>query len=224
MKTFKLTTIPVLTLLIALVMNSCGTTNFKGYYPDNTITGKGMGYEKTNTVAATETETEAVNESLDNAMEVSAEEVVAVNVPVLNTTKGEKIEKLAMKLIEKRGLMTNVPAITGNTIEGRKLTLTQRLQAKMMNKAIKKRFGDNFAMSTADIFAIVSISSGGLAILTFYGAFFFGLVAIVFGALALARGTSRRGLAIGGIILGAFALLLWLLLLGFVFSAGWFVA
>lgn len=222
MKNFKLTTIPVLALLIAMVMNSCGTTNFKGYYPDNNITGKGMGYENTNTVAVTE-ETEDATVALDEAVANSTEEVVAVNEPVYNMTKGEKIEKIAMKLLEKRGLMANVPAINGKFADGRKLTLTQRLQSKMMNKIAKKRF-ENIAMSTADIFAIVSISSGGLAILTFYGAFLFGLVAIVFGALALARGTSRRGLAIGGIVMGAFALLLWLLLLGFVFSAGWFVA
>lgn len=72
-------------------------------------------------------------------------------------------------------------------------------------------------MDIADIFAIISISAGGAAYLWLAG-LFFGPVAIVFGILALSRGTSRRGLAIAGIVLGAVAVLLWILYIALIAS------
>ncbi|GAB3796350.1 hypothetical protein GCM10028819_13810 [Spirosoma humi] len=59
-----------------------------------------------------------------------------------------------------------------------------------------------------DPFAIVSIATGGLAILTGYGAFLLGAAAIVFGALSLTRIRKEpgrfkgKGLALGGMIAG----------------------
>ncbi len=77
-------------------------------------------------------------------------------------------------------------------------------------------------MDRADIMAIVSLVGGVLALIGyFYGTILFGIAAIVTGVLALKWGTSRRGMALAGIILGAFAILFWLLLFIVIFSV-WF--
>lgn len=59
-------------------------------------------------------------------------------------------------------------------------------------------------------FAIASLVTGILALITYYGAFVFGILAIVFGAIALKRirenGQKGRGMAIAGLICGIVAL------------------
>jgi hypothetical protein len=109
-----------------------------------------------------------------------------------------------------------------------KLNFMERMMMKMYSKMAQRQMNKHFdgaavqGMDIADIFAIVSLASGGMAIITFYGVFLFGIAAIVFGILALKRGTSRRGMAIAGIVLGALALFFWILLFSFVFGGGWF--
>ncbi len=95
--------------------------------------------------------------------------------------------------------------------------LKSKITAKMLEKVVNKA-GAASAMDTADILAICALVSGLLAWVAYYGSFLFGIAAIVLGIIALKQGTSRRGMALAGIILGAIAMLFWLMLI-FVFIA-----
>jgi hypothetical protein len=73
-------------------------------------------------------------------------------------------------------------------------------------------------------FAIASMVLGILALITFYGAFVFGVLAIVFGAIALKRlrdnpGQKGRGMAIAGLICGIVALVAMLIVFSVAASA-----
>ena len=94
-----------------------------------------------------------------------------------------------------------------------KLTFFDKVKTKIFGK-LQAKYGRGGGMSTADILAIVSLSTGVVAFAAFYASFFFGLAAIITGAIALRKGTSRRGMAIAGIVLGAVAIFFW---------SGWFI-
>ncbi|MDZ4845428.1 MAG: DUF4190 domain-containing protein [Chitinophagales bacterium] len=94
-----------------------------------------------------------------------------------------------------------------------KLTFFDKLKTKIFGK-LQAKYGRGGGMSTADILAIVSLSTGVVAFAAFYASFLFGLAAIITGAIALRKGTSRRGMAIAGIVLGALAIFFW---------SGWFI-
>lgn len=122
--------------------------------------------------------------------------------------------KFAQVLMPNLSSMTNVDALSSFEKDGRKLNFIEKLAVKSYSKVMKKQLTkmgyDAARMPIEDIFAIVSLSAGGAAWITFYGVFLFGVAAIVFGILALVRGTNRRGMAIAGIVLGATAYLLWI--------------
>ncbi len=122
--------------------------------------------------------------------------------------------KFARKSLTKQS--DHLDKLTGNK---EKLSLMDKLKIKMFNKILKryvaKRGG---TMDTADILAIVSLCAGILTWVTYYGSFLFGIGAIVTGVIALKRGTSRRGMALAGIILGAIGLFFWLMLFLFVIA------
>ncbi len=88
------------------------------------------------------------------------------------------------------------------------LTFFDKLKAKIFGR-LQSKYGQRGGMSTADILAIVSLATGVAAFAAFHGSFLFGLAAIITGAIALKKGTSRRGMAIAGIVLGAVAMLFW---------------
>jgi len=82
-----------------------------------------------------------------------------------------------------------------------------KMKAKIQSKFFMRAEERSAAMAGSDILAIVSLSTG---IFSFaYYAFPLGVVAIVTGAIALRRGTGRRGMAIAGIVLGAIGLAFW---------------
>lgn len=227
MKALRITSIPALVLVLAMVLNSCGTTNFKGYYPDNRISGKGAGQtESAATNVATvktstkmETLTEDVAEAMAVANEAVAEEAVAI-APKKKFT-GEKMEKFAFNafaksrwgqsmLNEEATAEERIAMIAGKGLNG----LVMR---KVAERAITKRYGTSAGMPLEDIFAIISLSAGGAAWL-WYAGFFFGPAAIAFGIVALIKGTSRRGMAIAGICLGAVALFFWILFIAVIWG------
>ena len=125
----------------------------------------------------------------------------------------------ASKTIDSR-IAQRIISKTANSVEmssaesKQKMSFMQKIQMKVLDKIVSKR-GSSARMDLGDIFAIVSLASGIIAILPYYQGIFFGVAAIVFGAIALARGTSRRGMAIAGIVLGVLAI---------IFGSIWFVA
>lgn len=80
---------------------------------------------------------------------------------------------------------------------------------------ISEKFFDAYAPGEggSNVLAIVSLITGILSF-AWYASFVLGVAAIVTGAIALASGTSRRGMAIAGIVLGAIAIALWSGILG----------
>jgi hypothetical protein len=106
------------------------------------------------------------------------------------------------------------------TINKEKLGFFDRIKLKLFNKILNRYVTKyNNAMDTADILAIVSLCAGILTWVAYYGSFLFGIAAIVTGAIALKKGTARRGMAVAGIILGAVGIFFWLMLFLFVISA-----
>lgn len=230
MKTLKLSSVSAIVILMAIIMNSCGTTNFQGYYPDNRISGTGIGSTEAPQAVVTEAnETEATvaeNRTPDviDAVASASEstEAVALATAEAPKRKGEKIEKFAFNMLAKSRwgkAMLNKEA----TMEERMEIMTEKslsgaVMRKISERVVKKRFGSNTAgMPLEDIFAIVSISAGGAAWL-WYAGFFFGPAAIAFGIVALVKGTSRRGMAIAGICLGAIALFFWILFIAIIWG------
>lgn len=234
-----------LTLIVGvfslMLLNSCSSSrSFDGYYPENRITGKGYGYNNVEQPAPTDDATLVQEEvvvmeeennnapTTDATSTTTSEEVVAeapaANVPTIPTVDMSQLTPREIKWINKLGLNRMVDA----NAQPKKLNFFERFMmkaySKMAMRQMEKYYGGTEVqrMSTADIFAIVSLSAGGFAWIAYYGFFLFAIAGIVFGVLALKRGTSRRGMAIAGIVLGAVALFFWLLLFGFVIGVGWF--
>lgn len=228
-----------LTLLIGafslMLLNSCSSSrSFDGYYPENRISGKGYGYgnveQPTTTTDATVVQEEVVvveennNQPTNTATEEVVAEAPAANVPVLPTVDMSQLSPRELKWINKLGVNKMVDA----NAQPKKMNFFERFMMKAYSKMAMRQMEKHYGgaevqrMDIADIFAIVSLSSGVLAWIGYYAFFLFAVSAIVFGVLALKRGTSRRGMAIAGIVLGSVAFFLWLLLLGFVIGVGWF--
>lgn len=91
-----------------------------------------------------------------------------------------------------------------------RITFMDKIRVK-----ISEKFFDAYAPGegASNILAIVSLVTGILSF-AWYASFILGVAAIVTGAIALASGTSRRGMAIAGIVLGAVAIALWSGILG----------
>lgn len=103
---------------------------------------------------------------------------------------------------------------TANKIEAKDFTVKTKLsffdktKLKLFGK-MQQRYAINNSMDVADILAIVSLVTGILSLGAFYGSFLLGLAAIITGAIALKKGTARRGMAIAGIIMGVVGILFW---------------
>ncbi len=237
MKNMKLSWTLMLGIVSVMFLNSCSSSRgFEGYYPENRIEGKGYGYN--NVEQPTQTPTQTV--------EVPAEEVVVVEETTTEHTAAEvaptegtvvataptalpTVDMSQLSAREQRWVKRlGVGQLVDPTAQPEKQNFIERGMTKLFSKMAKRQMEKHFGgtdvqrMDIADIFAIVSLASGVMAFITFYGVFLFGIAAIVFGVLALKRGTSRRGMAIAGIVLGAIALFFWILLFSFVFGGGWF--
>lgn len=236
MRNFKLNVLLTMAVLGTLFMSSCGSSRgFEGYYPENRITGKGYGYATTEQPAQQPQAEDAnaeIEETASTQTEASTTESVEKNNQIVENTPTPNNE-LTIKMDElspreqKWVNRLNLNSLTDEQPKkmGFMDKVLMKVYSKMASRQLKKHYGIDAEqrMDIADIFAIVSLSSGGVAFLTFYGVFLFGIAAIVFGALALKRGTSRRGMAIAGIALGAIALFFWIVLYGFVIGTPWFV-
>lgn len=228
MKNFQLSLKLMAGVLGIMLLNSCSSSrSFEGYYPEQRITGKGYGDAN-------------VEQPSNQQKDINAEEVVAIEETTppteveLNTTdepvvttkpattnpidlSGVELTPREQKWVNKLGLNKEVdPNATP-----KKMNFMERAMVKMFSKMAQRQMNKHFngagvqGMDIADIFAIVSLSAGVAAFL-WYAGFLFGPAAIAFGILALKRGTSRRGMAIAGICLGAFALLIWILYIALV--------
>lgn len=228
MKNFKLSFALMMGVMSMMMLNSCSSSRgFEGYYPEQRIDGKGFGYNQTEqptkTVETTTEEVVVVTEETTPA----TEEVTTTPTEVVATAPTVDMSQLSpreQKWVNKLGLAQVIDPNAAPV----KLNFMERMMMKLYSKMAQRQMNKHFdgaavqGMDIADIFAIVSLASGGMAFITFYGVFLFGVAAIVFGVLALKRGTSRRGMAIAGIVLGAVALFFWILLFSFVFGGGWF--
>ena len=216
-----------LSLAAIVLLASCGASNFKGYYPENNITGKGIGNAPAPEHTVVSNTTELAEATHTDVALSHASYIVSETAPIA-TAEQEKLNKVALRKVKQEtrtmkfaqvlmpnlSSMTNVDALSSFEKDGRKLNFIEKLAVKSYSKVMKKQLTkmgyDAARMPIEDIFAIVSLSAGGAAWITFYGVFLFGVAAIVFGILALVRGTNRRGMAIAGIVLGATAYLLWI--------------
>lgn len=217
MKTVKSTLLMTMAVALVWAFSSCGTSNFKGYYPENRITGKGIGRPHDNTAQTSpDANTANTSETVVATTEPTVEPTPAITPVEAQKTAEEVLKENKFVRIFMPNLITytRVAAVDNWETEVKKLPWTQRLNARIFGRVYRKQAEKMGAagMSTGDIFAIVSLGAGGLAFL-YYSAFLFGVGAIVMGILALKRGTSRRGMAIAGIALGAVALVLWTSLL-----------
>ncbi len=228
MKNFQLSLKLMAGVLGIMLLNSCSSSrSFEGYYPEQRILGKGYGNAN-------------VEQPINQQKDINAEEVVAIEEttpptevelntieePVVTTKpvttnpidlRGIELTPREQKWVDKLGLNKEVdPNATP-----KKMNFMERAMVKMFSKMAQRQMNKHFdgagvqGMDIADIFAIVSLSAGAAAFL-WYAGFLFGPAAIAFGILALKRGTGRRGMAIAGICLGAFALLIWILYIALV--------
>ncbi|MDX2001050.1 MAG: DUF4190 domain-containing protein [Chitinophagales bacterium] len=202
----------------AMMFSSCSSTqDFAGYYPENRIIGKGIGKGEQKTEV---TAVESKQETAVSQTQVAEEQTVATTetAPAKQPTK---FQQKMLTAVTKMAANQQMQALANNSYaDGKRFALREKLAQKMFNKFAAQQSAMPSG-NTADIMAIVSIATGAAAVVTYYGAFLFGLAAIVTGALALAWGTSRRGMAIGGIVLGAFALVFWALWIGW-WATVWF--
>jgi hypothetical protein len=208
----------------AMMLNSCSSTqDFAGYYPENKITGKGTGHGAGKTdVTATEVKTETV---VAEAPVTAGEQTTVATAQTAEVKQPSKFQKRMMNLATKTIANADAKALAANSYGTGKFSWKEKLVQKMFNASAKKQLAQmaelqgaaGISGKMADIFAIVSIASAGAAWL-WYAGFFFGPAAIVFGVLALIGGTSRRGMAIAGIIIGAVALLWWTLFIAVIWS------
>jgi len=153
----------------------------------------------------------------------SAEPVLLTMVPVQKEENALTPEQLKTKMVEEMRMAANstesrfagwILNKTAKKIESKdfqtkeKLTFFDKVKAKIFGK-LQAKYARGGGMSTPDILAIVSLATGVVAFAAFHASFLFGLAAIITGAIALKKGTSRRGMAIAGIVLGAVAILFW---------------
>lgn len=138
-----------------------------------------------------------------------------INYEQLTTEMASTLRALAPQVksrIGRKVLLKTADRVEKKQIEEQQFTFWQKIKNKIAKKIMLRRAKKAIGSDTADILAIVAVSAGAAAWITYYGAFLFGIAGIVLGALALSGGTSRRGMAIAGIALGAVGIFLWLVL------------
>lgn len=91
-------------------------------------------------------------------------------------------------------------------IHGEKLSFAQKVAIKLVQNKIKRKLRrQKRQMDKRDAFAISALVTGLVGLITF--GFFIGIAGVVLGALALRRGTTKRGMAIAGIVMGSISVL-----------------
>lgn len=228
-------------MAVAIFFNSCSNTHgITRSASTNPIIGPGIGgqasyaYSKT---TATNPSSVQANPTADAEANAGIEAQVDASMnaspqTVASLTPGQKMALKLNKFMMKEAGVTSYKDIAAraNQMQNQKgfLSFRERLMGKVYNKMMGKymaRSGGGGLANASFALSISSIVAGGLALLTFYGGFFFGVAAIVLGALALIGirngGDGRRGLAIAGIAMGAAAIVLWFLIIG-LFVAPWF--
>lgn len=228
LKIMKRLSLYATTLALSTFLFSCSSVNMNrlGNSDMEVAASKPRNIERVNEIVAVETTpSEAV------VAEVAAETApLVIETPKTNDLSSKNVEAFSAGLKElvassENKVMTNTLKRTSNSLDKlvgnkEKLSFFDKLKLKLFNKILNRytaKYGS--AMDTADILAIVALCSGILTWISYYGAFLFGIAAIVTGVIAMKKGTSRRGMALAGIILGAIGLFLWLMLFLFVIAA-----
>lgn len=218
------TNVLLLLSFVALVFASCSKTPYAAFQKvqDMEMAKSGPQYEQTEALAAAET-VEMKEAATLATVDAQNELMVIEPANVALTTPAKQSGSLGKVAATKNS--RKVATADKSVEKDRNIEFKGSLMASLANKlydavdAKRMESGKYAAMSTADIFAIVALVSGILALISYWGFFLFAVSGIVFGVLALNRGTSRRGMAIAGIALGAVAFFLWLVLFLFVVSA-----
>ena len=166
----------------------------------------------------------AENEKTESTVAVVAAEEAPVAAPKTKAVAkfNENAKKLATQFetltastedaFAKKTLAKTAASLKTLNVNEDKLSFTDKIKIRLFGKLLNK-YADKVsgAMDTADILAICALVSGILALISYYGSFLFGVAAIVLGVIALKKGTSKRGMALAGIIMGAIGLLFWIL-------------
>lgn len=210
-------------IVLSTLLFSCGITNVTRF--SNNELEVAATSPKVYTVIAGETEiaaTKPLEISATTSLPTSEEKITKQVKAVVKFN--ESAQKLSLKLesltastedvFAKKTLHNASEMLSKFNVNAEKLSFFDKLKIRIFGKLFN-RYSEklNSSMDTADILAIVSLATGCVAIIGyFYATFLFGIAAIVTGVIALKKGTSRRGMALAGIILGAVAIFLWTML------------
>lgn len=166
---------------------------------------------------ASTVETEGMLAMAPQANEMNQKEMALKVANDLRTISADADSRFASRILNRTANRIE----TADFSQNKKLTFFEKIKKKIASKFVE-RYAEKYAaksgMDTPDILAIVALGSGALAWVAYYGSFLFGLAGIALGIVALKKGTSRRGMAIAGIALGAAAIVFWILLIAVVFS------
>lgn len=156
------------------------------------------------------------------AASATAEEI-ALSLPSnpTETFSANNSAAIAVEKLEASEVETVIP----QTSVKKKISLKQKIQGvrqiKNLSKQLKHSSSTKPLSSSADTLAIVSLIAGVLGIvllfLTGWVGLLLGLLALILGVISLPK-TSKRGLALAGIILGSLVLLIGLLVVIFIAS------
>lgn len=206
--------------IIGVVISSCTTTHLPGISSSDMEVAaskpRQITYHTMSEVANSAQNAELVNNETHNYAPAAQEHV---------TRYTESIRQLSASAENKftRRTLERVATHLDNVhVNKEKLSFFNHLRLKLFSK-LMNRYMLKAAeqMDTADILAIVSLAAGCVAIVGyFYASILFGAAAIATGVIAIKKGTSRRGMAVAGIILGAVGIFLWFLLF-LLFFAAW---
>jgi hypothetical protein len=219
------------TLALSTFFFSCSSVNMNrvGSASDMEVaTSKPRAIENKNEVAVAENN--ATTETVIAEVAATEAPVASVETTKTDVVVSKNVEAFSAGLKElvassENKVMTNTLSRTSNSLDKlvgnkEKLGFLDKLKLKVFNKILNRYVEKHgSAMDAADILAIVSLVTGILTWVTWYGFFIFAIAAIVTGVIALKKGTSRRGMALAGIILGAVGLFIFLLLFLFVFGS-----
>jgi hypothetical protein len=207
------------------LMFSCSTSNVTRFNDSDLEVASSQPKMKqvnnTETVVVTEPNAAEVTAVVTEMPEVVAAEKINSNVKAV-TKFNESAQRLAKEIeaftastddaMVKKTLTRTSDALSKLNVNAEKLSFMDKIKLRLFGKMFD-RYAEKVsgAMDTADILAICALVSGILAIVGYYGSFLFGVAAIVLGVIALKKGTSRRGMALAGIILGAIGLFFWII-------------
>jgi hypothetical protein len=159
----------------------------------------------------TTTEFEKITETAITS--VSSEEVIAPSsvvseLPNSVTTESSKLEKTK---VAKKKVKFDFKKIEAET--GKKVTFKQKIVLKVLEK---KMNSTNAVGDSSDTLALISLISGILALVSIFlipfAPIILSLVGLITGIMAIKRDTSKRGMAITGIILSSILLVITLLI------------